>query len=299
MGESFIPSTGFARPRSKRWKRWMKELRRTPPDSVRTTPPACPPDARLGPPDFVGVGAQRCGTSWWFGLLRAHPECDIRSIKEIHYFDRFWRESFDEADVDGYYRYFPRKAGLRSGEWTPRYMLDPWTPPLLHQAAPDASLLVMVRDPLERYVSGLTHYLSRRGPLDPTIADIAFERGLYAKQLTHLMRSFDGRRVLVLQLERCIRSPETELATTFDFLDLAPIDPVHLGLQTSGDRTPRPTLRIDDATRARLIQNYEQDVLDLPEIADRIDLGMWPNFSHLSTKIAAGSVAASARSADP
>ena len=36
--------------------------------------PECPPSWSTGPPDFVGIGAQRCGTTWWFGgALQAHP----------------------------------------------------------------------------------------------------------------------------------------------------------------------------------------------------------------------------------
>jgi hypothetical protein len=36
-----------------------------------------PPDA-LGPPDFVGVGAQRSGTRWWYTLILEHPRCIAR-----------------------------------------------------------------------------------------------------------------------------------------------------------------------------------------------------------------------------
>src|SRR5213595_3311651 len=63
--------------------RWMQPLEA----------PECPPGWRTGPPDFVGVGAQRCGTSWWYrGTIRSHPQVVriAKPGKELHYFDRFW-----------------------------------------------------------------------------------------------------------------------------------------------------------------------------------------------------------------
>src|SRR4051794_28721229 len=53
-------------------------------------PPSCPEGWSVGPPDFVGVGAQRCGTSWWHRLIVAHPDvCFNRELhtKEVHFFD--------------------------------------------------------------------------------------------------------------------------------------------------------------------------------------------------------------------
>jgi hypothetical protein len=39
-------------------------------------------------PDFIGIGAQRSGTSWLFNQLRGHPEFELPYMKEFHYFDR-------------------------------------------------------------------------------------------------------------------------------------------------------------------------------------------------------------------
>jgi len=39
-------------------------------------------------PTFIGIGAQRAGTSWLANNLRNHPDIYMPPIKEIHYFDR-------------------------------------------------------------------------------------------------------------------------------------------------------------------------------------------------------------------
>jgi len=36
---------------------------------------------------LFGLGATKAGTSWLWQYLRAHPECHIRTIKELHFFD--------------------------------------------------------------------------------------------------------------------------------------------------------------------------------------------------------------------
>ena len=55
--------------------------------------PEIPPGQVTGPPDVVGIGAQRAGTTWWWrGAIRSHPGFvrDVKPGKEIHFFDRFW-----------------------------------------------------------------------------------------------------------------------------------------------------------------------------------------------------------------
>ena len=90
------------------------------------------------PPDFVGIGVQKAGTTWWYELLATHPGVseapDIH--KERHFFDRFATLPFGPDDARDYAGWFPR-ARDPGGEWTPDYLSLPWVPPLLARAAPD------------------------------------------------------------------------------------------------------------------------------------------------------------------
>lgn len=38
--------------------------------------------------DFLGIDAQRAGTTWLWKKLRQHPAIWMPPIKELHYFDR-------------------------------------------------------------------------------------------------------------------------------------------------------------------------------------------------------------------
>jgi hypothetical protein len=41
-----------------------------------------------GFPTFLGIGAQKAGTTWLWENLRVHPDVFMTPVKEIHYFDR-------------------------------------------------------------------------------------------------------------------------------------------------------------------------------------------------------------------
>jgi len=78
-------------------------------------PPASPPGWEVAPPDFVGVGAQRSGTTWWWWVLISHPLVGFKRglhTKEVHFFDALQDVPELEAeDIDRYHRWFPRLPG--------------------------------------------------------------------------------------------------------------------------------------------------------------------------------------------
>jgi hypothetical protein len=234
--------------------------------------PECPAGWRTGPPDFVGIGAQRAGTTRWFDLVVAHPQIEAppATRKELHYFDRFHAGGFTAADAEAYGEWFPRPQGQMTGEWTPVY--------------PAAKLLVTLRDPIERYLSGLQrHHRTARAteaPLNAMAPLEAFMRGFYHAQLTHLLAHFDRSRVLVVQYERCVRDPLVELRRTYAFLGVedagfAPDLDAHPNRQAE-----KPELHAD--ARRALVEAYTPDVALLAKSFPEIDLALWPNFVHLA-----------------
>jgi hypothetical protein len=227
----------------------------------------------------VGVGVQKSGTSWWHKLVLKHPDCvgPVVRRKELHFFDEYWQQPFDDSAVDWYHRLFDRPAGVFAGEWTPGYMYDFWMPPLLQRAAPDARLLVLLRDPVDRYRSGLAHEERRMAPAHPVVARQAFERGLYWLQLERLLRCFDRTQILVLQLEVCREDPAGQLERTFRFIGLPEhrVDPTTLSRPVNS--TPVGTKPpLDPAVRDALATAYAPDVARLVAEFPEIDLARWP-----------------------
>ncbi len=235
-----------------------------------------------GPPDFVGVGVQRAATSWWFGLIEDHPQVHPlgAAAKELHYFDPFWGTVFGAAEVAGYHEKFRRPPGLVCGEWTPRYMFDPWTPALLHRAAPDARILVMLRDPVARLRSGITHAFERGGPVSADTVDNAVARGLYHGQLMELLGHYPRHQVLVLQFERCRAEPEAMLRRTQEFLGLDEHLPGRRLTQVV-NRTTIDEVTLTDDFLADVARRYEPDGRALVAGFPEIDPALWPSLAHL------------------
>lgn len=256
------------------WHRWRGPRPPGPPE-----PPTCPPGWEVGPPTFVGVGAQKAGTSWWNGLIARHP--DVVSAggqpKELHFFDRAWEDRFDASDVQRYWRYFPRPPGKVSGEWTPGYLIDFWTPELLARAAPGARVLVLLRDPIERFRSGLTHQLATsRRPLSHGDVQGAFQRGLYAPQLRRVLAAFPREQVFVGQYEACRADPAGQLARTYAFIGLIPFEVPEAALRREVNPTTGARFEPSGALRGALVGGYAVDLAQVAELVPHLDLSLWP-----------------------
>jgi hypothetical protein len=247
------------------------------------TPPPPQPGEVIGPPDFVGIGVQKAGTTWWYRLILTHPSVSSPEgvHKERHFLDRFGASPFGPADIERYHGWFPHPGGSITGEWTPDYFSFPWAPRLLRHAAPDARLLLLLRDPVERFRSGLDHLERMGSPRDAAAVTDAIERGFYDRLLTGWLEEFDREQLLVLQYERCVVDRDAELARTFRHLGL---EPRHLPPEASAVRNAStPSTRLDDEVRAFLVDLYAPDVAALAARIPDLELARWPNFAYLSS----------------
>src|SRR5918994_2465479 len=254
--------------------------------------PECPPSWSTGPPDFVGIGAQRCGTTWWFGgALQTHPLVAIPPgrRKEFHFFDRYWTEDVEPDFAARYARFFPRPEGSITGEWTPGYMCDPWAVPLLAEAAPEARYLIMLRDPVERYRSDIAAVLRQtreRGynAISIVIANHVILHSMYHWQVKRALEILGRDRVLVLQYERCVDDPLEQMQRTQVFLGLEPLPDAPRALRrwvSSGWNPSRENPPLPARLRSELTSVLADDVQQVAALCPDLDLGLWPNFASL------------------
>jgi sulfotransferase family protein len=100
-------------------------------------------------PNFILVGAPRCGTTSLAMYLSQHPQIHIAPQKEVHYFDLRYHRG-----LDWYRAQFDRVAGERAvGEASPSYMFSEDAMQRMHDLLPDVKLIAILRDPVARSYS--------------------------------------------------------------------------------------------------------------------------------------------------
>ena len=205
-------------------------------------PPEAPPapaGMTTGPPDFVGIGVPKCGTTWWFSLIMAHPDIVVHNAKELissigGLIRRLNTHGCTRADLDAYHQWFPRPPGKLTGEWTPNYVFQYQVPPLMKLAAPTAKMIVMLRDPIERYQSDISRHMNRQRHKMTQYRSMGTASIIDPRTLGGPTRSI--LELLILRFEACLEEPEAMLERTFAFLGWASTS----GRSPSTRRSTRP-----------------------------------------------------------
>jgi hypothetical protein len=238
-------------------------------------------------PGFLICGAQRAGTTSLWRALEPHPAVVPPAFqKGIHYFD----ESY-ALGLSRYRSSFPvrRLANLRTrrtgvapitGEASPYYMFHPLAPERIARDLPDAKVIVMLRDPVERAYSAHRHELERgfehlpfeealdaepdrlRGEPERMRADESYQsdhlrhhaylaRGRYVEQVQRLHDLLGADRVLTVFSEDFFSVPEAEYDRVLDFLGLPAWHPATFERHNARPRSP-----MDDVLRKQLDEYF-------------------------------------------
>ena len=152
-------------------------------------------------PTFLGIGAQRSGSTWLYKNLKQHPQIWLTPIKEIHFFDkpeglkltdkqyrrdalRRIRENlikvtkfspptyrdfqwdlhyfFKKRDLNWYKSIFRPNPRQIAGEVTPAYaVLDKEIVMEIYKLNPNLKIIFLMRDPIERAWSAVIRGLAR------------------------------------------------------------------------------------------------------------------------------------------
>jgi len=111
-------------------------------------------------PTFCIIGAMKSGTTSLHHYLAAHPEISMSQPKELNFF--IAERNYDKG-IDWYASHFDASAPVR-GESSPNYTKGHFfegVPARMNALLPDAKLIYVVRDPIERLISHYEHNRSR------------------------------------------------------------------------------------------------------------------------------------------
>jgi hypothetical protein len=236
-------------------------------------------------PEFVIIGVHKGGTTSLYDYLAGHPQVVPAFEKEIHYFDSRW-----DGRVESYRASFPNAARMRfverrhgqavTGEASPYYISHPHVPRRVAELVPDARLILLLRNPVDRTISAFHHNRRRtlNEPLDSLAAAIDRElnelsdeqqrliadeeypdfeyawhcylaRGVYVDQLRWWHECFPREQVLVLQSERLGEHPAEVFDEVRRFIGLAEWSPpvfARLNANTYDDVDPAVRRRLEE-----------------------------------------------------
>lgn len=201
---------------------------------------------------FVIAGAQKGGTSTLDEIFRAHPQIQMASRKEVHFFDDE-QHDWSTPDYGALDAFFPAIDDRIRGEATPITLY--WRPaiPRLRAYNPDIRIILLLRNPVERAFSNWRKEYSiqqdaasfeeaiRRGrnrvQQQAEIEDLHrvfsyVERGFYGRQLAYLLDHFPRQQVHCEVSEEFFRDQQATLRRLCAFLGVDPfpggLAPVHM-----------------------------------------------------------------------
>jgi Sulfotransferase domain len=242
-------------------------------------------------PDFLVIGGKKCGTSYLYHLLSLHPLVEPCAKKELHFFDAV----FDEG-VEWYRQCFPApkwEDGRRTitGEATP-YIANRFTPERVAVTVPQARLIALLRNPVERAYSdyqmevskgrgtrtfeeaiGLTDVAVRTkraralgadgeasehdDHVGPDERSSYLSRSVYVDQLLRWSAFFPREQLLVLKSEDFFERPNEILKTTFEYLGVPEWEPEASEILPKKRNKGTYEQGMSQATRRRLEEYFE------------------------------------------
>jgi hypothetical protein len=186
--------------------------------------------------DFIGIGAPKCGTTWFSTQLEAHPQIGFAPDKEVYYFaDTIARRiagkelrCFERGEA-WYHEQFPVAAGAVScrGEFCPSYLYSEEAAARIAAYRPDIKLLLCLRPPVEMIYSW---YWYNRNAVVASLPD-SFEEmmenpflrdlGCFTRHLKPYVNGFPAKNILVVQFDAIRRDPDRVRQRAYEFLGVA------------------------------------------------------------------------------
>lgn len=177
-------------------------------------------------PNLILIGAMKTGTTSLHYYLNLHPAISMSRQKELDFFieAKNWPKG-----VQWYRSNFTEQSAIR-GESSPNYTAYPkWQgiPQRMFSLIPEAKLIYVVRDPIERLISQYLHRYTdgkELRSLEDALAEPEnspyVQRSRYFLQLQQYLEVFPASNILVLVSEDLLKLPQATMKKVFKFLEV-------------------------------------------------------------------------------
>lgn len=210
-------------------------------------------------PDFIVIGGMKCASTSLHHLVQQHPDVAKSVMKETNHFSNHFRRSLR------WYRtnFAPKSSARRheeqtgrkmiTGESSPLYIFHPLAAKRIYEAYPNAKLILVIRNPIDRAWSHFKQMERRKheplsfeealeqepgrinGEMEKLIAgEIDFspqlvhftylERGKYLNQIKKFHEYFPKEQLMIIKTEDFKQDQKAILDRTCEFLGLSPYE---------------------------------------------------------------------------
>ena len=189
-------------------------------------------------PNFFIVGAGKAGTTSLYNYLREIPEVYMSPEKEPGYFSRGASEDFLVPlilDKKKYLKLFKDVKNEKAiGEASPIYLWDPQSPQLIQEVVPNAQIIIILRDPVERAFS---HYLMASQTIESRTFHDAIHHtpktksyhhltkhylydGMYSEYVKRYLDTFGHKKIKIIVFEEFIKDTKKIIIEILKFLNV-------------------------------------------------------------------------------
>ena len=183
---------------------------------------------RMNRVNLFVIGVNKAGTSWLHYLLDHHPDVFMADAKELYYFGDEGPEGERPKTLEEYHRHFPFGEDYQYfGDATVMYYKSPATADEIQAYSPDAKLLAIVRDPIQRLLSQF-RYNKQLGLIDEAVSlsealpnrDYLVRTSHYEETLPAYTERFGAEQFKIVSLEAGRADPDAFWTDLLDFLGL-------------------------------------------------------------------------------
>ena len=174
-------------------------------------------------PDFIGVGAPRCGTTWIYDCLSEHPEICTSDIKETNFF----KENYDERNsFEKYKDHFSHCSDNKiKGEFSSSYFHSQDALARIKNVYPDVKIILSLRSVVDKLITSFYDRNRHKKNLTKKDFDKFFKKRFFGKdvyfysdKVKFILDTFDEDRLHIIIFKDLKDNPEETIKNLYSFL---------------------------------------------------------------------------------
>jgi len=249
-------------------------------------------------PNFIGVGAGRCGTTSIYRYLCEHPEVYMSPVKEINYFGFRDKETNPYGITFSEYSNFFMGAENEKiiGEISPAYLTLPTSSNQMKAYIPNVKIAITLRDPISRMISQYKHHISKhkinninnyiqsgvKAYNEKTASSYRFNwfhpvknltQSLYFDGVKRILDNFPSQNIVIVKFDDLKNDSNAVMKHLCDFLEIDYRDTA-VSKSNASSKPDNVDIKIEENVLNQLLKIYKGDLKKTEDMCG-IELSSW------------------------